>query len=133
MTDTSALLSRSLDGGVTDTPAAIQVLTHWLAGLPAWSDPPFIVLTSSGDTCSEARVVGRPLLLLDVVPGHGRENLQHELEKGDADVAPSTPDGLRRSVLAALERVTKPTQRVAQTAQAWEDAFTQSLAAIGLA
>ena len=29
-------------------PGAIQVLAAWIAGLPAWSDPPFIVLTSSG-------------------------------------------------------------------------------------
>ena len=27
---------------------------------------------------------GRDLLLLDVIAGHGRENLQHELERGDA-------------------------------------------------
>lgn len=104
--------------------------TDRIPDLMAASD---LVITSSGDTCSEARVIGRHLLLLDVVPGHGRENLQHELEKGDADVAPSTPDGLRRSVLAALERVTKPTQRVAQTAQGWETAFDEALAAIGLA
>ena len=43
-----------------------------------------LVITSSGDTCAEARAVGRPLLLLDLVPGHGRDNLQHELELGDA-------------------------------------------------
>src|SRR5262249_18820193 len=41
-----------------------------------------VVITSSGDTCTEARVIGRELLLLDVVPGHGRENLQQELERG---------------------------------------------------
>ena len=41
-----------------------------------------LVITSSGDTCAEARVVGRPLLLLDVVQGHGRDNLQHELDLG---------------------------------------------------
>jgi len=43
-------------------------------------------VTSSGDTCREARVIGRGLILLDVVPGHGRENLMHELELGDAAV-----------------------------------------------
>ncbi len=47
-----------------------------------------LVITSSGDTCTEARTVGRPLLLLDVVQGHGRDNLQHELELGDAAVSP---------------------------------------------
>jgi UDP-N-acetylglucosamine:LPS N-acetylglucosamine transferase len=90
-----------------------------------------LVITSSGDTCTEARVIGRHLLLLDVVPGHGRENLQHELEKGDADVAPSTPDGLKRSVLACLDHIKPPTSRVAQTADAWEHAFDEALARIG--
>lgn len=104
--------------------------TDRIADLMAAAD---LVITSSGDTCSEARVIGRHLLLLDVVPGHGRENLQHELEKGNADVAPATPEGLRRSVLACFERITKPTQRVAITAQAWEEAFDSALASIGLA
>jgi UDP-N-acetylglucosamine:LPS N-acetylglucosamine transferase len=92
-----------------------------------------VVITSSGDTCSEARVIGRHLLLLDVVPGHGRENLQHELERGSADVAPLDPQALRRSVLACLERVTPPTTRVVQTPAAWEAAFEAALGRIGLA
>src|SRR5579883_921811 len=29
-------------------PSAIQVLAGWISSLPPWSDPPFIVLTSSG-------------------------------------------------------------------------------------
>ena len=52
-----------------------------------------LVVTSSGDTCAEARTVGRPLLLLDVVQGHGRDNLQHELELGDAGVTSAAPRG----------------------------------------
>jgi UDP-N-acetylglucosamine:LPS N-acetylglucosamine transferase len=59
-----------------------------------------VVVTSSGDTCREARVIGRPLILLDVVPGHGRENLMHELELGDAAVCALTP----RSILGTVER-----------------------------
>ena len=44
-----------------------------------------VVLALPGaNTCSEARVVGRHLLLLDVMPGHGRDNLLHELELGRA-------------------------------------------------
>jgi UDP-N-acetylglucosamine:LPS N-acetylglucosamine transferase len=91
-----------------------------------------VVVTTSGDTCSEARVVGRSLVLLDVVAGHGRENLQHELERGNADVAPADPDGLLRSVLACFEHVTPPTAQVVQTADAWESAFEAALARIGL-
>ncbi len=104
--------------------------TDRIPALMAASD---IVITSSGDTCSEARVIGRHLLLLDVVPGHGRENLQQELERGDADVAPQSPDLLRRAVLATLERLTPPTTRVVQTPQAWEQAFDSALAQLGLA
>jgi UDP-N-acetylglucosamine:LPS N-acetylglucosamine transferase len=91
-----------------------------------------VVITSSGDTCSEARVIGRELLLLDVVPGHGRENLQHELSRGGASAATSDPAGLRRAVLAALARVEPPSERVVQTPDAWEQAFEAALGRIGL-
>jgi UDP-N-acetylglucosamine:LPS N-acetylglucosamine transferase len=91
-----------------------------------------VVITTSGDTCSEARVIGRELLLLDVVPGHGRENLQYELSRGHAAVAPADPIGLKRSVVAALARVSPPTERVAQTPDAWEHGFREALARIGL-
>ncbi len=56
-----------------------------------------LVVTTAGMTCFEARAVGRGLVLLDVVPGHGRENLAHELERGGAVV--SQPDA------ATLSRV----------------------------
>jgi UDP-N-acetylglucosamine:LPS N-acetylglucosamine transferase len=92
-----------------------------------------VVISSSGDTCSEARVIGRHLLLLDVVPGHGRENLQMELERGSADVAPRELDRFLRSVLACLDQVKPPTARVAQTPAAWERAFEAALVEIGLA
>ena len=91
-----------------------------------------VVITTSGDTCSEARVIGRELLMLDVVPGHGRENLQYELSRGRAAVAPTDPIGLKRAVLAALDRVSPPTDRVAQAPEAWEQAFGAALARIGL-
>jgi UDP-N-acetylglucosamine:LPS N-acetylglucosamine transferase len=90
-----------------------------------------VVITTSGDTCSEARVIGRELLLLDVVPGHGRENLEHELERGGAAAAPADPAGLRRAVVAALARVSPPTERVVQTPDAWEQAFGAALTRIG--
>ncbi len=90
-----------------------------------------LVITSSGDTCTEARTVGRPLLLLDVVPGHGRDNLQHELELGDAGVTwPGTADVLR-TTLAALDRVKPPEPGPARPAAAFEAAFGAALAEIG--
>ena len=56
-----------------------------------------------------------------------------ELERGDADVAPATPSGLLRALLACLGRTTPPTTRVAQTADAWEAAFEQALRTVWLA
>ena len=52
-----------------------------------------VVALPGATTCSEARVVGRQLLLLDVMPGHGRDNLLHELELGGAHVCLPTPRG----------------------------------------
>jgi processive 1,2-diacylglycerol beta-glucosyltransferase len=90
-----------------------------------------LVITSSGDTCTEARVVGRPLLLLDVVPGHGRDNLQHELELGNAGVASPRPGELLRTALAALGRLKPAGAGPASSPDAFEAAFTAALAGIG--
>jgi processive 1,2-diacylglycerol beta-glucosyltransferase len=89
-----------------------------------------VVISSSGDTCREARVVGRPLVLLDVVPGHGRENLMHELELGHAVAAQPDPRVLIRATrrvladppLRHLEPVVSPT--------GWENALRAGLASI---
>ncbi|WP_239380060.1 glycosyl hydrolase [Frankia sp. CIT1] len=92
-----------------------------------------LVVTSSGDTCSEARVIGRDLLLLDVVPGHGRDNLQLELDRGRADVTSAGAMSLRRSALAALDRIKPPSVRVVGTPEAWEQAFGAALSQVELA
>lgn len=92
-----------------------------------------LVITSSGDTCSEARVIGRHVLLLDVVPGHGRDNLQHELEMGDASVTSARPADVVRCALAALDRVKPARAGAMQSPTAWEAAFTLALTRIGLA
>jgi processive 1,2-diacylglycerol beta-glucosyltransferase len=91
-----------------------------------------LVVTSSGDTCTEARTVGRALLLLDVVPGHGRDNLQHELELGDAGVTSAKSGAVVRSALAMLDRI-KPAAEAGptRTMAAWETAFTSALESIG--
>jgi processive 1,2-diacylglycerol beta-glucosyltransferase len=91
-----------------------------------------LVITSSGDTCTEARTVGRPLLLLDVVPGHGRDNLQHELELGDAAVTTGRPDDVLRSTMAALEQLKPPPVGATRSAGAWQDAFGAALDTLGL-
>jgi UDP-N-acetylglucosamine:LPS N-acetylglucosamine transferase len=98
--------------------------TDRVAELMAASD---LVITSSGDTCSEARVVGRALLLLDVVSGHGRDNLQAELERGNADVTSPRPEALSRAALAALDRVKPPSAQAAGDPRDWERAFGAAL------
>jgi processive 1,2-diacylglycerol beta-glucosyltransferase len=99
-----------------------------------------LVITSSGATCGEARAVGRPLLLLDVVQGHGRDNLQHELELGDAGVTSPGAADVTRSALAALDRA-KPVDPAvfdgeragppARSAAAFDAAVSAALATIG--
>ena len=99
--------------------------------VPALMAAADLVVTSSGDTCSEARAIGRRLLLLDVVQGHGRDNLQHELELGHADVTSARPKELVRNALAALRRP-EPEPSVGASRGAWESALDAALARVGL-
>ncbi len=65
-----------------------------------------LVVTLPGAlTCGEARAVERQLMLVNAMPSHGRENVQHELELGGAEVASPRPLEISAaSVLAALEQ-----------------------------
>jgi processive 1,2-diacylglycerol beta-glucosyltransferase len=100
--------------------------------IPALMSAADLVITSSGDTCAEARTIGRPLLLLDVVQGHGRDNLQHELEIGDADVVSPRAGDVVRSALAALDRPPQVPSGPARSPSDWEAAFGAALEDIGL-
>ena len=71
--------------------------------VPALMSACDVVVTTSGDTCREARTLGRGIVLLDVVPGHGRENLMHELELGGATACMTTADSITRSVRSFIE------------------------------
>jgi UDP-N-acetylglucosamine:LPS N-acetylglucosamine transferase len=82
-----------------------------------------VVTTPGATTCGEARVVGRTLVLLDVVPGHGRENLQHELELGRAEACDGRPARAVASVLAALDRTERPARGATRSAAEWDQAF----------
>lgn len=94
-------LLRRLTDLRTTHPTLLPVgFTTDVCSLMAASD---LVVTTPGTTSSEARAVGRPLVLLDVVPGHGRENLQHELELG-AEVSSLSPGSLMAAIDAVLAR-----------------------------
>jgi UDP-N-acetylglucosamine:LPS N-acetylglucosamine transferase len=84
-----------------------------------------VIALPGATTCAEARVVGRPLLLLDVMPGHGRDNLQHELGLGGADVCGPGAAGITASALAVLDTVTRPAGQA--TPPRWEPAYLAAL------
>jgi hypothetical protein len=65
------------------------------------------------------------------MPGHGRDNLQHELELGGADVCGPSPAGLTASALALLERAPHPAPSV-RSRPRWEPAYAAALARVGL-
>jgi UDP-N-acetylglucosamine:LPS N-acetylglucosamine transferase len=89
-----------------------------------------LVITSPGGTCMEARTVGRPLLLLDLVQGHGRDNLQHELAFGDAAVTSSRPAEVARAALAYLQRIKPPATEPTRSLADWEERFKLALESI---
>jgi processive 1,2-diacylglycerol beta-glucosyltransferase len=90
-----------------------------------------VVALPGATTCSEARVVGRQLLLLDVMPGHGRDNLQHELELGGAHVCVPTPRGVTDCALAVRDQL-DPSSCRSSPAPRWEPAFMAALQEVGL-
>jgi UDP-N-acetylglucosamine:LPS N-acetylglucosamine transferase len=103
-----------------------------------------VVALPGAATCAEARVVGRRLLLLDVMPGHGRDNLLHELEQGGAEVSGPSAADIAASATAMLDSpmldspmLDGPAQAVgagvaAQLVPRWEPAFAKALGDIGL-
>ena len=90
-----------------------------------------VIALPGATTCSEARAVGRQLLLLDVMPGHGRDNLQHELELGAAGVCGPSSTGLTASAMALLDSSPHPQPRASPPPQ-WEPAYAAALRRVGL-
>jgi processive 1,2-diacylglycerol beta-glucosyltransferase len=89
-----------------------------------------LVITIPGGICSEARTVGRPLLLLDLVQGHGRDDLLYELELGDASVTSKRPSDVVRSALACLERIKPAPAGPTRSLADWEDKLRLALEAV---
>jgi processive 1,2-diacylglycerol beta-glucosyltransferase len=101
-----------------------------------------VVALPGAATCAEARVVGRGLLLLDVMPGHGRDNLLHELEQGNAEACGPAAADIAASARAMLDSRGLDSrglggsgpdgQNGAPRTPRWEPAFAAALASIGL-
>jgi hypothetical protein len=64
------------------------------------------------------------------MPGHGRDNLQHELELGAAHACMPTPGGVTASVLAIRDEAPGPAVQTATPG--WEPPFVAALRRIGL-
>lgn len=87
-----------------------------------------VVITAPGQTCHEARVVDRPLAVLDIVPGHGRENLLLELTARGAVAVPGSPELITRSVMAVLDRGAGATEPwPVNDADEWQKAFLSAV------
>ena len=99
-----------------------------------------VIALPGAATCAEARVVGRRLLLLDVMPGHGRDNLLHELEQGRAEACGPTAADIAASATAMLDGpngsgpigTDGSAPNGAPRVPRWEPAFAAALATIGL-
>jgi processive 1,2-diacylglycerol beta-glucosyltransferase len=89
-----------------------------------------VVALPGAATCAEARVVGRRLLLLDVMPGHGRDNLLHELEQGNAGVCGPAAADVVAGALAMLDAAGGA--ECPAPAPRWEPAFAAALRRIGV-
>jgi processive 1,2-diacylglycerol beta-glucosyltransferase len=90
-----------------------------------------VIALPGASTCAEARVVGRPLLLLDVMPGHGRDNLLHELELGGAEVCGATAAAVAAATLALLDSAPRRAVR-SDSVTSWEPAFEAAFREIGI-
>jgi processive 1,2-diacylglycerol beta-glucosyltransferase len=83
-----------------------------------------VVVTSPGQACHEARVVGRPLVVLDTVPGHGRENVLLELARGGALASPGRTDAVVAATRAALDGAAgRLADWPVKSAEQWGDEF----------
>lgn len=90
------------------------------------------VVTTPGQTCHEARVVGRWLVVLDVVPGHGRENTLHELETGGALACSPDADSVSGAVGVMFDERPDPPPWPVASADEWEKHFVGALGSVGI-
>jgi processive 1,2-diacylglycerol beta-glucosyltransferase len=125
----SRRLERDLRAAARDRPLLTPFgFTDEVPALMAAAD--LVICLPGATTCGEARVVGRPLLLLDVMPGHGRDNLLHELEQGSAAACGPRAADICAGALAMLDPAADPDP--AHDPPRWEPAYSAALARIGL-
>jgi processive 1,2-diacylglycerol beta-glucosyltransferase len=90
-----------------------------------------VVVSGSGQTCKEVHAVGRRLVVLDVVPGHGRENLLHEVTTTTATAASPHPDSVLGAVEHSLKSDEEPTPWPVKSPEEWNAQFRAVLGPLG--
>ncbi|MGH9089457.1 MAG: glycosyl hydrolase [Acidimicrobiales bacterium] len=91
------------------------------------------VVTTPGQTCHEARVVGRWLVVLDAVPGPGRENALHELETGGALACSPDAESIASAVGVMFDEQPELAPWPVASAEEWEKHFIGALASVDAA
>ena len=104
-------------------------LTDRVPELMAASDT---VVTTPGQTCHEARVVGRWLVVLDIVPGHGRENALHEIESGGALSCSPDPDSIVGSVGVMFADRPEVAPWPVESSDEWDKHWYGALSSVGI-
>jgi UDP-N-acetylglucosamine:LPS N-acetylglucosamine transferase len=104
----------------------------WTDEVPELMAASDVVVSTPGQACHEARAVGRPVVLLDVVPGHGRENLLAELALGGALASSPQPQQMLAAVRAVLDGVAGPLPAWPVSDEAaWHAAFLAAISDLG--
>lgn len=103
--------------------------TREMASLMAAAD---VVVCGAGQTANEAHVVGRRLVVIDSVPGHGRENLLHEVMGfGAAAVSPS-PTSVLDGIALALKSDEEIPPWPVRSAAEWTTLFLRAVEPLGV-
>lgn len=92
-----------------------------------------VVVSATGQTCHEVHVVRRPLVVLDAVPGHGRENVLHEVMAYGAVAASPRPASVVAGVAAALKEGDAGPQWPVSSQAEWDSLFLGALEPLGVA
>jgi processive 1,2-diacylglycerol beta-glucosyltransferase len=115
--------------------ARAQPLVHpfgYTDEMPSMMSAADVVVTGPGQACHEVRVVGRPLVLLDTVPGHGRENLLYELMLGGASSCSPSGESVCQAVEATLKSGLTPPPWPVRSESDWRARFVKALEPLGI-
>lgn len=118
-------LNRTLERLARDTPR-IRPL-GFCRDMPNAIAAADVVVSAAGQTCNEVHAVGRRLVVLDAVPGHGRENSLYEVARRGATAVSPTPESVVKGVSVALKEHDAGDPWPVRSAEEWRGAFVRAL------